>query len=196
MEEQTEYKKLYKELSIKWYYVEELSDRLIKDTIHLLKLYEKRIEPQEERKNAKYIRSCLYAYNEYGFCYMDLTRLIKIIQYFFRFNCSFNSIFKIPNVKTNLEEHLKNEHARNLKNEILQIKEFNKETKQEIKALEHRMLGVNSVQTDKVHIENATHNDSKLLDLMEQVDYLKRDIDYKNELIAHLQDIVNAQAST
>lgn len=88
------------------------------------------------------------------------------------------------------------EHARNLKNEILQIKEFNKETKQEIKALEHRMLGVNSVQTDKVHIENATHNDSKLLDLMEQVDYLKRDIDYKNELIAHLQDIVNAQAST
>lgn len=31
---------------------------------------------------------------------------------------------------------------------------------------------------------------------MEQVDYLKRDIDYKNELIAHLQDIVNAQAST
>lgn len=50
MNEKTEYKKLHKELSIKWYYVEELSDKLIKDTIHLLELYEKQIDPQEERK--------------------------------------------------------------------------------------------------------------------------------------------------
>ena len=196
MDKQTEYKQLYKKLSIEWYYIEELSDKLIKDTIHLLDLYEEQTESQEERKNTKYISDCLSVYSEYDFCPMKLTRLIKIIQYFFRLNCGFNSIFKVPDTKTNLEEHLKNEHARNLKNEILEIKEFNKETEQEIKDLEHKMLGLRGTITDEVYLENATYSESRTLNLIEKVDYLKQDIEYRNELIAHLQDIVNAQTST
>ena len=91
---------------------------------------------------------------------------------------------------------MKKEHARNLKNEIAQIKKYNKETEQEIKILKYKMQGVSAIKTDEVRLENATYNESRVLSLIEKIDYLKQDIAYKNKLIEHLQAIENAREST
>lgn len=196
MDKQIEYKKLYENLSIKWYYIEELNEKLIQETIHLLELYLKEIAQGEEHQTAKYIYDCLYIYEKYDLCPMEIAKLIRILQCFFNFHCSFSSVFKIPDIKIKLKEHLKKEHARNLKNEIAQIKKYNKETEQEIKILKYKMQGVSAIKTDKVRLENATYNENSILNLIEKIDYLKQDIAYKNKLIEHLQAIESTREST
>lgn len=185
-----DYKKLYNELSIEWYYIDDLSKELIKKTIHLLEMYTDKTEDEEELQTAKYIHDCLCIYLKYGFCPIELTRIIKTIQRFFNLKCRFMHLIKIPDTHTNIDEYLEEERTRNLKNEILKFKNFNIETEKEIKALEHKKLGLRGVKTDGVHLENATYNESRLLNIMENIEYLKQDIAHKNELIEHIKDII------
>lgn len=58
------------------------------------------------------------------------------------------------------------------------------------------MLGLRGVKTDGVHLENATYNENRVLNIMENIEYLKQDIAHKNELIEHLRNIINAKEST
>lgn len=184
------YKKLYNELSIEWYYIEDLNKELVQKTIRLLEIYMDQTEDEEEHQTAKYIHDCLCIYLNYDFCPIELTRIIKTMQRFFNLKCLFMYLLKVPDKHTNIDKHREKERARNLKNEILNLKNFNRETEQEIKALEHKMLGLRGVKTDGVHLENATYNENRVLNIMENIEYLKQDIAHKNELIEHIKDII------
>lgn len=196
MDKETEYKQLYKELSIEWYYIEDLNKELIQKTIRLLEMYIDKTEDEEEHQTAKYIHDCLCIYLNYGFCPIELTRIIKTMQRFFNLKCLFMYLLRVPDTHTNIDKHREEESTRNLKNEILNLKNFNRETEQEIKALEHKMLGLRGVKTGEVHLENATYNENRVLNIMENIEYLKQDIAHKNELIEHLRNIINAKEST
>lgn len=185
-----DYKKLYNELSIEWYYIEDLNKELVQKTIRLLEIYMDQTEDEEEHQTAKYIHDCLCIYLNYDFCPIELTRIIKTMQRFFNLKCLFMYLLKVPDKHTNIDKHREKERARNLKNEILDLKNFNRETEQEIKALEHKMLGLRGVKTDGVHLENATYNENRVLNIMENIEYLKQDIAHKNELIEHIKDII------
>ena len=209
-----DYKKLYNELSIEWYYIEDLNKELVQKTIRLLEIYmdqtedeeehqtedeeehqtedeeEHQTEDEEEHQTAKYIHDCLCIYLNYDFCPIELTRIIKTMQRFFNLKCLFMYLLKVPDKHTNIDKHREKERTRNLKNEILNLKNFNRETEQEIKALEHKMLGLRGVKADGVHLENATYNENRVLNIMENIEYLKQDIAHKNELIEHIKDII------
>lgn len=185
-----DYKKLYNELSIEWYYIEDLNKELVQKTIRLLEIYMDQTEDEEEHQTAKYIHDCLCIYLNYDFCPIELTRIIKTMQRFFNLKCLFMYLLKVPDKHTNIDKHREKERARNLKNEILNLKNFNRETEQEIKALEHKMLGLRGVKTDGVRLENAIYNENRVLNIMENIEYLKQDIAHKNELIDHIKDII------
>lgn len=185
-----DYKKLYNELSIEWYYIEDLNKELVQKTIRLLEIYMDKTEDEEEHQTAKYIHDCLCIYLNYDFCPIELTRIIKTMQRFFNLKCLFMYLLKVPDKHTNIDKHREKERARNLKNEMLELKNFNIETEQEIKALEHKKLGLRGVKTDGVHLENATYNENRVLNIMENIEFLKQDIAHKNELIEHIKDII------
>lgn len=191
MDKKTEYKQLYKELSIEWYYIEDLNKELIQKTIQLLEMYMDKTKNEEEHQTTKYVHDCLCIYLNFDLCPIELTRIIKIMQMFFNLKCRFMNLLKLPNTNTNIDKHRKEERTRNLNNEIAKIERFNEETKQEIKALEHKMLGLRGIKTDEVRLENTTYNENRVLNIMENIDYLKQDIAYKNELIEHLRNIIN-----
>ena len=122
-----DYKKLYNELSIEWYYIEDLNKELVQKTIRLLEIYmdqtedeeEHQTEDEEEHQTAKYIHDCLCIYLNYDFCPIELTRIIKTMQRFFNLKCLFMYLLKVPDKHTNIDKHREKERARNLKNEIL-----------------------------------------------------------------------------
>lgn len=154
-------------------------------------MYIDKTENEEEHQTAKYIHDCLCIYLKYGFCPIELTRIIKAMQRFFNLKCLFMYLLRVPDTHTNIDEHREEERARNLKNEILNLKNFNRETEQEIKALEHKKLGLKGVKADEIRLENATYNENRILNIMENIDYLKQDIAHKNDLIEHLRNIIS-----
>lgn len=96
MDKETEYKQLYKELSVEWYYIEDLNKELIQKTIRLLEMYIDKTENEEEHQTAKYIHDCLCIYLNYGFCPIELTRIIKTMQRFFNLKCLFMYLLRVP----------------------------------------------------------------------------------------------------
>lgn len=190
MEEQTEYKKLYKELSIEWYLITDLNEHLSEKTIFLMSLYMECTKDRNERLKAQYVQECFLMYVKFGLCPMKIEKLIKIMKCFFNFRCGFNDIFEIPNTKKELETYIKLENTRNLKKEITQLEMLNQEAEEELKALEYKKQGVSSVNIEGVRLENVKRSESRTLKLIEQTDKLKKEIAYRNKLIRHLQGIL------
>lgn len=185
-----EYNELFEALSVEWYLITDLNNDLSTKTVCLMSLYMERTKDDRERLKAQYVQTCFLIYVKFGFCPMEITKLIKIMRYFFNFRCGFNDIFEIPNTKRELETYIKQENTRNLKKEIIQLERLNQETEEELKALEYKKQGVTAINTEGVHLENVKRNDNRTLILIEQTDELKKEIAYRNKLIRHLQGII------
>ena len=185
-----EYNDLFNELSIEWYLITDLNEHLSEKTIFLMSLYMEHTKDRRERLKAQYVQVCFLIYVKFGFCPMEITKLIKIMRYFFNFRCGFNDIFEIPNTKRELETYIKQENTRDLKKEITQLEMLNQETEEELKALEYKKQGVSSVNIEGVRLENVKRSESRTLKLIEQTDELKKEIAYRNKLIRHLQGII------
>lgn len=123
-----EYNELFETLSIEWYLITDLNNDLSTKTVCLMSLYMKCTKDGRERLKAQYVQACFLIYVKFGFCPMEITKLIKIMRYFFNFRCGFNDIFEIPNTKRELETYIKQENTRNLKKEIIQLERLNQET--------------------------------------------------------------------
>lgn len=185
-----EYNDLFEELSIEWYLITDLNERLSEKTISLMSLYMEHTKDRNERLKAQYVQACFLIYVKFGSCPMKIEKLIKIMKCFFNFRCGFNDIFEIPNTKKELETYIKLENTRNLKNEITQLEMLNQEAKEELKALEYKKQGVSSVNIEGVRLENVKRSENRTLKLIEQTDELKKEIAYRNKLIRHLQGII------
>lgn len=185
-----EYNDLFDELSIEWYLITDLSNDLSTKTVRLMSLYMEHTKDHSERLKALYVQACFLIYVKFGICPMGITKLIKIMRYFFNFRCGFNDIFEIPNTKKELETYIKLENTRDLKKEIIQLERLNQETEEELKALEYKKQGVSAINTEGVHLENVKRNDNRTLILIEQTDELKKEIAHRNKLIRHLQGII------
>ena len=185
-----EYNELFEALSVEWYLITDLSNDLSTKTVCLMSLYMERTKDDRERLKAQYVQACFLIYVKFGFCPMEITKLIKIMRYFFNFRCGFNDIFEIPNTQRELETYIKQENTRDLKKEIIQLERLNQETEEELKALEYKKQGVTAINTEGVHLENVKRNDNRTLILIEQTDELKKEIAYRNKLIRHLQGII------
>lgn len=185
-----EYNNLFDELSIEWYLIADLNNDLSTKTADLMSLYMECTKDSRERLKAQYVQVCFLIYVKFGFCPMEITKLIKIMRYFFNFRCGFNDIFEIPNTKRELETYIKQENTRDLKKEITQLEMLNQETEEELKALEYKKQGVSSVNIEGVRLENVKRSESRTLKLIEQTDELKKEIAYRNKLIRHLQGII------
>lgn len=185
-----EYNELFEALSIEWYLITDLNNDLSTKTVCLMSLYMEHAKDRSERLKAQYVQACFLIYAKFGFCPMEITKLIKIMRYFFNFRCGFNDIFEIPNTKRELETYIKQENTRNLKKEIIQLERLNQETEEELKALEYKKQGVSSVNIEGVHLENVKRSENRTLKLIEQTDELKKEIAHRNKLIRHLQGII------
>ena len=185
-----EYNDLFDELSIEWYLITDLNEHLSEKTIFLMSLYMEHTKDRREHLKAQYVQACFLIYVKFGFCPMEITKLIKIMRYFFNFRCGFNDIFEIPDTKRELETYIKQENTRDLKKEITQLEMLNQETEEELKALEYKKQGVSSVNIEGVRLENVKRSESRTLKLIEQTDELKKSIAYRNKLIRHLQGII------
>lgn len=162
-----EYNDLFDELSIEWYLITDLNEHLSEKTIFLMSLYMEHTKDRRECLKAQYVQACFLIYVKFGFCPMKITKLIKIMRYFFNFRCGFNDIFEIPNTKRELETYIKQENTRDLKKEITQLEMLNQEAKEELKALEYKKQGVSSVNIEGVRLENVKRSESGTLKLIE-----------------------------
>lgn len=185
-----EYNELFEALSIEWYLITDLNNDLSTKTVNLMSLYMERAKDRSERLKAQYVQACFLIYVKFGLCPMEITKLIKIMRYFFNFRCGFNDIFEIPNTKRELETYIKQENTRDLKKEIIQLERLNQETEEELKALEYKKQGVSSVNIEGVRLENVKRSENRTLKLIEQTDELKKEIAHRNKLIRHLQGII------
>lgn len=190
--ENNEYNKLRDELSIDYFYMINFSNNIIEKTKKLIEMYLNQLNDEKENSATLYIYECLCIYSKYGFSPLDISKLINTIKNFLCYGFPFKYLCKEDYTKKRLNDFIKQEKSRNLKSEIEELENINKEAKKEIKVLEYRKTGLKAICTDKVKIENATHNNDLLYKLIEETDTLKQDILYRKKLIEHLKNVLNA----
>lgn len=185
------YKELFYNLNIEYYYILDLNSDVVINTLKFLDMYIVKATDPEEKEAALYLRDCLKIYYEYdGLCPMNLSKMIWTLKMFFLHNWSFKRSYKIPSKKSSLNYHLNNEKNRDLKKEIQHLEELNIIAMNEIKDLNHKKLNIKENILDGVKCENAKHDNSFLLDLIEKTDLIQRDIDYRKDLIQKLETMI------
>lgn len=89
------YKELFYNLNIEYYYILDLNNDVVINTLKFLDMYIVKATDPEEKEVALYLRDCLKIYYEYdGLCPMNLSKMIWILKMFFLHNWSFKRRIK------------------------------------------------------------------------------------------------------
>ena len=184
------YDDLYNELRIEYYYLIDLRFDLVQKTMTFLRMYLEKEEDKEQHIKASNVYDCLLVYSIYGVCFVDMSRLVELIQYFFKFGQWFDSVIVVSDEQMKIDKHINREQNRNLKNEITNLNKQNRELRKELEELENKKIGVHSIATDKLHLEPNASNSDKIIKIMEQQDEITKCIDFNNRLIEHLKEFI------
>ena len=185
------YDDLYNELRIEYYYLIDLRFDLIQKTMTFLRMYLEKEEDKEQHTKASNVYDCLSVYSDYGVCFVDMSRLVELIQLFFKFGQWFDGVIVVSDEQMKIDKHINREQNRNLKNEITNLNKQNRELRKELEGLENKKIGVHSIATDKWRLEPNASNSDKIIKIMEQQDEITKCIDFNNRLIEHLKEFIS-----